>query len=227
MSSDVVRRHTGASEDAFLPLAYLRKSAALPASSEVLSRLFERIGQTRTVRPDDRPGISSHLLSDDGIAATEHADGLVSIAAQLFEVRSSLKILTATVAMHLSEAWRKSLFRQMDDILDQDAWDSGLDALPTADGFRTLLRLIIYLKIERRPGLGIANNGDSVATWDRGTNRLTIQCSPLDRITYIASVENAPNTPRDLVAGKTSIELLRKRLDPFDPGQWFYEKSQS
>lgn len=129
----------------------------------------------------------------------------------IFEARLRAKLLMANVAMHISSDWRASLFRQLDDILDINEWESG-DPFPTPDSMRTFLRMIIYLTFRKCPGLGLSG-GSVVAAWTESDQRLTIECLPADRIHWVFS--KRLNDFLEIGSGETLVTRLPDVLAPY------------
>lgn len=135
----------------------------------------------------------------------------------LHNAKSIFKVTTNTVAMHLSEGWRDKLFKQIDSLLDADEWDD--DDKPIASGSSlTFIRMILFLKT-RRPGLGATGDGNLVASWTTGENRLTVICQPSDAVRWIVSV--ATEGGKETAAGQTTIIRLPEVLQPYNAPQWF------
>jgi hypothetical protein len=137
---------------------------------------------------------------------------------ELFDHLLTLKVDTSQIAMHLEGAWRAGLFRQLDDLLDEDNWDIA-DVLPTRAAFLTFLRMIILLGRPRRPSLGVTDDGNIVASWTRQLNRLTIECQPKDDLRWV--LVRYQDAEPETGAGTCKVEKLGSRLAPYDPGIWF------
>lgn len=162
------------------------------------------------------------------VVARELADAAAdrSIDERLFDSLAACKIKTREVVMHFDGDWQKRFFHQLDQLMDKEEWD-GSDVPITLPSFTTLIRLLLTLRGKRRPGVGIANHGNIVASWSAGPrDRLTIECHPEDRIHWIVSrpldgeVESA--------AGVTSLERLFDVLQAYNPDHWFtHEGSKS
>jgi len=138
--------------------------------------------------------------------------------AEVFDRLIDLKVSTATIAMHLQDAWRTGLFRQLDDLLDEENWHPG-DTLPTPDSFRTFLRLVIMLGRPPRPGLGCTDSGNILASWRRTEDRLTIECRLDDELRWVLSRRLLGET--ESAAGICKVKNLRSRLAPYEPEVWF------
>ncbi|PZV34336.1 hypothetical protein B5V02_32845 [Mesorhizobium kowhaii] len=123
--------------------------------------------------------------------------------------------------MHLlSSDWRARLFRQVDSLLDAEEWDE--DDKPVVSGSSlTFIRMLIFLKA-RRPGLGATNDGNLVASWTTGSNRLTIVCKPDDSVRWVVSTQT--DVGCETAAGQTTILRLPVVLQPYNPQQWFSDE---
>jgi hypothetical protein len=129
----------------------------------------------------------------------------------IFEARLQAKLVIANVAMHVRSEWRLSLFRQLDDILDINEWEPA-DPFPTSDSMRTFLRMIIYLRFRKCPGLGVSG-GNIVAAWTEGDQRLTIECLPNDRMQWVFSKRLADSF--EIGSGETFVTRLPEVLSPY------------
>jgi hypothetical protein len=136
----------------------------------------------------------------------------------LFNQLVELKVVTARIAMHLESAWRAGLFRQLDELLDAESWDFS-DELPSQASFLTFLRLVVLLGKPRRPSLGATGDGNIIAAWTRGRERLTIECQPDDQLRWI--VVRYFGDDRESAAGTCKVARLLSRLGPFGPEIWF------
>jgi hypothetical protein len=141
-----------------------------------------------------------------------------SLNEQLFDTLAKFKIRTSQVAMHLDRDWRSKLFGQLDSILDAQDWEP-LDRPPSIESFSTFLRMLIFLKPARRPGLGATIKGELIATWTVGDDRLTIECLPHDLVRWTISV--CINEDRERAAAITPVSRLPAVLGPYGPERWF------
>lgn len=139
-------------------------------------------------------------------------------APEMFERRVALKMLTSSLAMHLEAQWRTGLFCELDDLLEEDGWVSG-DRLPEIASFKTFLRLVIHLGHVRRPGLGSTHEGNIVAAWTTGRDRLTVECLAEDQLRWVLS-KNI-NGEHVSVAGRCSVSFIPEALSPYSPEGWF------
>ena len=141
-----------------------------------------------------------------------------TIEERLFDKRAALKMKTAAVAMHLDGEWRNSLFRQLDSLLDVQSWDQS-DQLADDASFFTFLRMIIFVRPARRPGIGLGYNGNVVAAWTTGRNRLTIECLPRDQARWVLARFIDDDCER--AAGISPIHRIPEVLAPYAPEIWF------
>jgi hypothetical protein len=137
---------------------------------------------------------------------------------QLYESLAQAKVLTAQVAMHLERSWRSRLFKQLDDLLNPEDWHGG-DIPIEAGSFATFLRMIIHVAPKRRPGLGISNEGNLIAAWTSGSDRLTLEFRPHDGVRWMVTCD--VDGERERAAGDTSVARLPEVLASYRPDRWF------
>lgn len=137
---------------------------------------------------------------------------------RLYDALAQFKVRTSLVAMHLDRNWRSKLFSQLDSLLGVEDWDA-LDKPPSADSFATFLRMLIFLKPDRRPGLGATSDGQIIATWTAGEDRLTIECLAHDLVRWhlAATIKEE----RERAAALSPVSRLREVLAPYSPQRWF------
>lgn len=143
------------------------------------------------------------------------------ISVELFDSLASFKIKTSKVAMYLDDKWRLGFFNQLDSLLGEQSWDHE-DKPPTLDSFTTLLRMLLLLAPERRPGLGATAEGLLIAAWTVGSDRLTVHCLPQDRVKWVLSCEL--DGAHESAAGNSTLSNLREILSPYRPERWFLAK---
>jgi hypothetical protein len=137
---------------------------------------------------------------------------------------ASAKVMTSNVVMHLDREWRDGLFAQLDDLLEIEDWHE--DDEPLLDeSFRTFLRLILYQKPKRRPGLGLSHRGHLIAAWTTGADRLTLECAPDDTIRWVLSCQT--DGERERAAGETHVARLPEVIRPYRPDRWFADVDQA
>lgn len=135
---------------------------------------------------------------------------------KLFNSAASYKMQLSLVSMHLPHGWRERMFDQIDSLLDAEEWDER-EVPPSAESIKTLVRMLLVLKPDRRPGLA-AGGGHIFATWTAGKNRLTIECLEADRVRFVLNRETE-NSER--AAGVNNISRLGAILAPYRPEVWF------
>ncbi len=141
-----------------------------------------------------------------------------TLAEGLFDSAAFLKVTINNVAMHLGKPWRDKLFCQLDSLLDVDEWDER-DPAPGQGTAKTFIRLLLLLEPQRKPGLAVANDGNLIAAWTEGENRLTIECKPGDQLRWVLSRRIGDNLER--VAASGPLRRLPQVLQPYAPEVWF------
>lgn len=155
---------------------------------------------------------------------------------QLARYRFILKSHVAAVAMHLDAEWRTGLFRQLDLIFDRaeagategnesesfvdDEWDPD-EPLPDLESWKTLVRMIIFFRFQRRPGLSVYD-GHFIASWDFESFRVSVEALRDDEIRFVASRDIVVNgaVRREAAAGDTVLKRLPENLVAFEVGRW-------
>ena len=105
-------------------------------------------------------------------------DGTASLELRLFDNAADLKIRLSRVAMHLADEWRRTIFKQLDILLDIDSWDER-SSEAEMNSFVTFLRFIIFAMPGRLPSMGIGPKGNILAAWrcqgEGGEKRLSAE----------------------------------------------------
>ena len=149
---------------------------------------------------------------------TKMEDADKPLPEKLYDALARVKLLTAQVAMHLDTEWRSRIFEQLDDLLDAEDWHEDDDPIK-APSFETFLRMIIFHNPSHRPGFGVSNRGYLIAAWTSGSDRLTTECLPNDKVRWVLSCEVDDETER--AAGETPVRRLMEVLAPYSPPRWF------
>jgi hypothetical protein len=142
----------------------------------------------------------------------------LSLEERLYDARALCKIKTSEISMHLDNEWRRRFFSQLDNLMDIENWEDD-DAPITVSSFTTLLRMLTAIKPVRRPGLGATSEGNIIAAWTVGSDRLTIQCLPEDRARWVLS--RVIDGSRESAAGESGLTRLEAVLSPYNPEIWF------
>lgn len=147
----------------------------------------------------------------------------ISLEEQLYNAKAFCKTKTGEVAMYLLPDVRSRFFSQLDNLMGVENWEE--DDKPIIEAsFTTLLRMLIYIKPDRRPGLGATSEGNIIAAWTNGKDRLTIECLSGDKVRWVLSCY----IEEDRVSGAGEIPLTRLLavLAPYNPERWFTDDSQ-
>ena len=146
-----------------------------------------------------------------------------SIEERLYDARALCKIKTASVAMYLPSEWRSRFFLQLDNLLDAENWEDE-DTPIIETSFTTFLRMLLLIWPVRRPGLGSTSEGNIIASWTAGKDRLTIECLAGDQVRWVLScyIEGK----RESAAGVVSLPRLLAVLAPYNPEHWLADGSQ-
>ena len=171
---------------------------------------FHQISTIKNKRPQDLSQLS-------GIVKKSH-ENTYTIEERLYDALALCKIKTSSVAMHITNEWRSRFFSQLDNLMDVENWEED-DKPITESSFTTLLRMIIYIKPARRPGIGSTSKGNIIASWTKDTDRLTIECLPDDRVRWVLSC--ITDGVRETAAGEVTLTRLQKVLSPYDTDRWF------
>lgn len=142
-----------------------------------------------------------------------------SLPEALFDALVGFKLKTSRLASaHFTKPERDRLFKQLDSLFDTENWESS-DAISSEASFVTLLRMVLFLG-GRRPALGLTSNGNFIASWTEGRDRLTIECKPNDQVRWVLT--QVSGDERETAAGETNSVRLPEVFVPYDaPNRWF------
>lgn len=149
------------------------------------------------------------------------ADGMPfadTLENRLFSATAAVKVWTARVAMHLDREKRDRLFRQIDVLHSSDEWFDE-DHPVNLESYKSLVRSILYQRINSRPALSLMPSGNVMAVWEEKADRLTIEFLPGNRARWTLRWQIDGQTERG--GGTTSIERLRAVLAPYCASRWF------
>ena len=149
--------------------------------------------------------------------------GNESVDEILFDARANVKIMTSAVSMHINPELRVKLFRQIDMLHDPDEWEPD-DAPVNKSSFKAFLSGFLQINPERGPGLGLSNNGNLIAAWVTGRDRLIIEFMP-NKVKWV--ITRFINDEPEQFTGKTNIIRLFESLVPYDPEHWFSKKKEA
>ncbi|NOU20623.1 MAG: hypothetical protein HOO93_02340 [Methyloglobulus sp.] len=145
-------------------------------------------------------------------------DKFISLEDKLYESRAYCKIEISKVAMYLPNEWRTHFFKQLDNLMDAVNWEAD-DPPITGASFNTFLRMLLELWPVKHPGLGVSNDGNIIAAWTTGRDRLTIECFPNDKVRWVVS--RYLEDERESAAVITQVSRLIATLQPYSPSDWF------
>lgn len=137
---------------------------------------------------------------------------------QIAAKKGSFKRMVAEIAMHLDPGWRSTLLQTIERLLDEDDWDPEF-RLPSEQSFSTFLRMIIYLRPTKRPGVGLSPRGHFLAAWTRGTDRLIIESIGGDEVRWVIS--RVVNGDHETGAGTVLVHRVPDVTAPYDPEPLF------
>jgi hypothetical protein len=140
------------------------------------------------------------------------------LAETLFDAIAALKVSTSKVAMHLDKEWRDKLFAQFNNLYDAEEWHEG-DPVISQGSFETFLRVMLYQRPRKRPGLGISHRGNLIGAWTNGADRLTLEFFPNDVIHWV--LVSSTDEQRERASGEATAARLPAVLSPYRPERWF------
>lgn len=140
---------------------------------------------------------------------------------RLFNNRATLKILTSQISMHLHRLQREDLFKQLDSLLDLEAWAED-SSLVWDTSFLTFLRFLTYKQQVLRPALTVSPNGNIMATWLGAGRRLTIEFQNRDMVRTVAHLK-PENDEMESLAYVGPLRRLDAILEPFGAVGWYRE----
>jgi hypothetical protein len=135
-----------------------------------------------------------------------------SLDVQLFDNGAQLKLFFSQIAMHLTTEWRTTIFEQLDFLLNSEDWQED-SALIEVSTFITFLRFLIFAVPNRLPSLGISPNGNVLAAWLKGDERITVQFLPDDRA--IATLLGKGTRANETVVWRGHVVDLKLFIDRF------------
>jgi hypothetical protein len=145
------------------------------------------------------------------------------ITERLFDASAQLKILVSRVSMHLSDDWRRRLFRKLDSLHDPDNWEQS-DTLIDPGSFMNFLRLILQIGLIDPLSLGVSPEGHFLTGWVRDKDSLTLEFTGGDEIRW--ALVRYLGDHRESAAGRTLLERLPAVLKPYSPETWFQNANE-
>ena len=131
---------------------------------------------------------------------------------KLFTESVKLKVAVSKISMHLQEAWRTTIFRQIDILYSQEDWDDE-STFVKGDAFQTFLRFIVFSASNTIPGLALAPNGNPVASWRDNDRRVHIEFQPNDIANAVLSRITARGP--EAASWRGPVTNLRRFIEAF------------
>jgi hypothetical protein len=200
------RRVTASSLDPSWPL-YPEIHDAPNVVSQDATKLLKRLTQLKENNPVSRKYVAASALAPKR-----------SMKERLFDALVAAKVMTSKISMYLDHEQRRALFGELDELLDIDNWHDD-DAPLVPASFETYLKFLLFVRPDRKPALGISSDGNLLAAWTDGRNRLSLEMLPEDYIRWV--LVNYSNDERESAAGQVQISRLKDRLAPFGVEKWF------
>ena len=185
----------------------LQRTAMFPAGKDS-DKIAEAVTSFLSLRSPGSLGEQSKPLSIKTVPIEE----------RLYDARALCKTKTSAVAMHLDFEWRSRFFSQLDSLMDFENWEKE-DIPITEASFTTLLRMLLFIRPARRPGLGSTSYGNIIAAWTMEKDRLTIECLPRDEVRWVLS--RYLDGDRESATGQVALSRLLAVLAPYNPERWF------
>jgi hypothetical protein len=166
---------------------------------------FSSVGQKLSAMESDLlNGSKARSFSAKSIQENYHRER--NLEEILFDSRANAKIEFSKISMYLDESFRLGFFRQIDSLLDIEEWNH--DDLPIeGESVRTLLKVILAIGFDRKPGLGSSGLGDIIASWTQKDWRFSVRCFPSDRVHW--TVRKEVKGVFETGSGQTVVEELK------------------
>ncbi|MER2519632.1 MAG: hypothetical protein ABTQ34_02965 [Bdellovibrionales bacterium] len=147
-----------------------------------------------------------------------------SLNERLYEATARIKILIAKLSMHMEQEWRSNLFRQIDFLHTPEDWQEE-DAPANTESFANFLKALLDIKPHLLPGLGLTYEGNIIAAWTTGKDRLTLEFLPNGHVQWVMSI--CAENEAERLGGKVAVSRLRERLSNNDLQRWFVHDSRN
>jgi len=124
------------------------------------------------------------------------------------------------ISMHLPRGFATGLNRQFANLMDDDAWEDS-DELVSPRAVTAFILTLLRTRANRRPGIGTNGRGSITASWTEGANRLTVECLPDERISFVLSRVSEGGEIERAAFGPIHPHRILQVLGPFNPEVWF------
>jgi hypothetical protein len=181
------------------------------AASSDAALLYTLLTDLRSTQSPARPAVSRERIRRSEPSVTE----------RLYDVLANAKVMTSQISMHLSAPWRRTLFEKLDELLDPSDWHEDAAVLDAAS-YETFLRFLTYINPTRQPVLGLSDEGNFLAAWIDGPNRLTLEFLSKDLIRWVL-VRHLDDDEQESAAAQVPLLRLSKTLEAYQPERWFFD----
>lgn len=180
----------------------------LPMSNEGHGNAVIQVLPARAVSPAASP--AERIPSFTQVLVNDLASKDDPLELQLFNNAADVKIMFGDYLRHLSLDWRAMIFREIDRLLDPAAWNDE-SAMIRRASFRTFLRFIDHSRPERRPSLGVGQDGSVLAAWLCGPQKIFVTYLPNDRVNA-TFVTRTDRDDEQITAWQGPVVALRERI---------------
>ena len=143
----------------------------------------------------------------------------LSIDEYLFDASAKVKILTSQVAMYLSTELRGKIFKQVDMLHSVEDWDEEEDEVINQSSFKSFLSGLLLIDPEVGPGIGISYEGNLIAAWTAGRDRLTIEFLSNNHAKWV--INQIIDDEEERAAGYIKVARICDCLAPYQTESWF------
>lgn len=144
-----------------------------------------------------------------GAGATASASD-EDLSLKLFNNAAAVKMMFGEYLRHLPQEWRSAVFRQVDRLLDIEAWNEESSVIDRRS-FRTFLRFIDYARPGRKPSLGVSSNGLVLAAWVAKPQKIFVTFLPDDAV-RATLVTRTDRDQEQITAWQGPVVTLKDRI---------------
>ena len=210
MSAVITEKSKGAGLDPTIIAPLFRRSTpGLSDDAKTFDKIFRGIAMDSERR---------WLTSAPPALTAQRTEDTDSPAERLYDSLAAAKTMTSRIAMHMDEVRRTQLFSRLDSLLDKDNWYDE-DPAVKPESFATFLRFLLFLNPSQLPGLGASDDGELVAGWNAGPDRLTMIFLTDDKVRFVSS--RVVNEEREYMSFHVPVTRLRHVTVPNYFEHWF------
>jgi len=196
------------------PAPMFNRSLSTTSEKVKPANFLETLSSAKTYEPRTP---KEYNFFSDGTYILEPALEQRPLEERLFVALAEAKVWTSRIAMHLDRETRDRLFRQLDVLHDAEEWGEG-DRPVALDSYKSLVRAILFHRINRRPSLSLMPNGNLLALWTDGADYLTIEFLSRDQAKWLVQSTSLDGPER--AAGTSPLQRLRAVLQTFCTERW-------